>query len=58
MGIDVDSIDVPYYVQKFVIGYDDLVDYKPSGMPVYKRYGKNWIVNCRIKGVQFVTVLR
>merc|ERR1719334_732288 len=49
IGLDVDEIEVPYYVQKFVIGYDDLVDFKPNGSPVYKRYGKNWIVNCRIK---------
>jgi len=49
MGLDVDEIEVPYYIQKFVIGYDDLVDWKPSGQPAYKRYGKNWIVNCRIK---------
>lgn len=49
MGLDVDEIEVPYYIQKFVIGYDDLVDWKPSGKPAVFRYGKNWIVNCRIK---------
>lgn len=49
MGMEVNEINIPYYTQKFVIGYDDLIQIKPSGLPVYKRYGKNWIVSCRIK---------
>ena len=33
-----------------VVGYDDLVDYLPGrDEPVVKRYGKAWVVSCRIK---------
>ena len=48
MGVTVDDMDVQYYTQRLVIGYDDLLDYN-NGRPVYKRYGQNWIINCRVK---------
>ena len=47
--METDDMGIPFYNQKFVIGFDDLLDYKPNGDPVYKRRGKNWIVNCRVK---------
>ena len=32
-----------------VVGYDDLVDFLPNNQMVVKRYGKAWVVSCRIK---------
>lgn len=48
LGIETDTIGVPVYTQKFVIGYDDLVDLF-GDMMVVKRYGKKYIVNCHIR---------
>lgn len=48
-GLEIDEDGIPFYTQKFVIGYDDLVEVYPTGGIVIKRYGKNFIVSCRIK---------
>jgi len=49
LGMEVDEDGVPFYTQKFVVGYDDLVDTMTGGGIVVKRFGKNYIVNCRIR---------
>ena len=49
VGMDPDELGIPYYTQKFIIGFDDLVDYLPGNRPVIKQYGKHWTVACRIK---------
>ena len=55
MGLKANEVGIPYYTQKFVVGYDDLVEKYPIkssiGADLYaiKRYGKNFIVSCRIK---------
>merc|ERR1719262_176272 len=49
MGMETASSGIPYFTQKMVVGYDDLVDFLPNNQPVVKKYGKAWVVSCRIK---------
>lgn len=54
-GAEVDEAGVLWYVQSFVVGYDDLMDDGPNG-PVFKRYGQNWNLECRIKASETLYV--